>query len=194
MAELGKRLNLNTDDFFKFVSRGENDEYQMIKVDQFSILSEWYHLAICQLSLLDEFESDAHWVAKRLGIQVMQAQAALDRLIRIGWMEEGEDGRVHYVGGNLSTMDHDITTEALKSYHKEMLHKAEEALDYIPFKKRSSTGMTMAINAEKLEQAKAMIGRFRRKISKFLEQGDSKDEVYHITISLFPLTNTEDEV
>jgi transcriptional regulator with XRE-family HTH domain len=193
MAELGKKLNLNSDDFFKFVARGENDEYQMIKVDQFSILSEWYHLAICQLSLLQDFRSDAHWIARRLGIQVMQAQAALDRLVRIGWMEE-EDGVFRYVGGNLSTMDHDITTEALRSYQKEMLYKAEDAINYVPLKKRSSTGVTMAISSEKLEQAKAMIGRFRRKISKFLEEGETKDEVYHIYISLFPLTNTEDEV
>lgn len=193
MDQLGKKLNLKSDEFFKFVSRGERDEFQMIKVDQFSILSEWYHLAICQLSLLQDFRSDAHWIARRLGIQVMQAQAALDRLIRIGWMED-IDGTFRYVGGNLSTMDHEITTEALKSYQKEMLTKAEDAIDHIPFNMRSNSGMTMAISTEKLEQAKAMIGRFRRKISKFLEEGETKDEVYHINISLFPLTDVEDQL
>jgi len=191
MKDIGKKLNLSPEDFLKFVSTGDQENYQLIKLDHFSLLSNWYHLAICQLSLLNDFSPSAQWIAKRLDIQVAEAQAAIDRLIRIGWMEQ-VDGNLLYVGGNMSTVDTDITSRALKDYQSQMLDKAKESMEDIPLHLRSNTGMTMAIDKSKLEQAQAMIGQFRRKISDFLEDSENKDEVYHISISLFPLTNIED--
>ena len=52
---------------------------------------------------------------------------------------------------------------------------------------RDFSGITMAINVEKLDEAKEMIRAFRRKLCKFLETG-KKTEVYTLRVQLFPKT------
>jgi uncharacterized protein (TIGR02147 family) len=193
MKTIGKKLDLSAENFLKYVSNSDSKNYQLIKLDHFSLLSDWYHLAICQMSLLSGFMYNSKWIAKRLNITVTQAQGAVERLIRLGWMEEVED-TLRFVGGNLSTIDKEITTEALKDFQKQMLVKATDAIDTVDLKHRSNTGMTMAINKDKLPQAQAMINQFRRKICDFLEDTDHKDEVYHLSISLIPLTQIEEQL
>ena len=48
--------------------------------------------------------------------------------------------------------------------------------------------MTMAINKEKLPEAKERIKKFRRELSQFLNEGETNNEVYNLSISLYPVT------
>ena len=52
---------------------------------------------------------------------------------------------------------------------------------------RDFTSMTMAIDPEKLTEAKKKIREFRRGLSEFLEAG-KKEEVYRLNIQLVPVT------
>lgn len=49
--------------------------------------------------------------------------------------------------------------------------------------------MTMAVDKQRLPEAKALIKSFRRDLAKLLSRGKKRDEVYNLSIALFPITN-----
>lgn len=187
MRGIALKIGLNESEFVKFVSQGNNKEYHTMASDHFMVLSEWYHLAICELCNLTEFENDNKWISKKIGVKETNVSAAIERLKRIKWLIE-KKGILTYVGGDITTLNSDISMSAKSTLQKQMLYMASEAMDNYPPEERSQTGMTMAINKEKVDQASVMITKFRRKLCKFLEDTEKKDDVYHLSISLFPLT------
>ena len=63
----------------------------------------------------------------------------------------------------------------------------EKSLESTPLDKQDFSMVTVAISKAKLPEAKARIKAFRRELAAFLDAG-SKDEVYNLSMYLFPLT------
>ncbi len=61
--------------------------YLELKSDQFQIISKWHHFAILSLAETKGFKASPLWIAKRLGIKVVEAENALERLERLGFIE-----------------------------------------------------------------------------------------------------------
>jgi len=48
--------------------------------------------------------------------------------------------------------------------------------------------MTVTVSKAKVTEAKSMILNFIEELNDFLKSGPTKDEVYNISVSLYPLT------
>lgn len=94
------------------------------------------------------------------------------------------------ISGDITTVGHEFTNVALKNMQRQVLQKALAALDEVEFEKRDQSSITMAVDSSKIPQARAMTKKFRRELSSFLESGGSRDAVYQLSLSLFPLTKT----
>lgn len=172
--------------------KSKRDFHQMSR-DSFAVISDWYHYAILELTHVSAFRSEPKWIAKSLGISVNEANAAIDRLIRLGMMKKNSDGRLKNISGNNTNIDHEMRDIAKRNLQKQILEQALRALEEVPLERRNQTSMTMAINSNRLPGAIEMTSKFRRKLSAFLEQDDDRDEVYHLSISLFPTTHLKGE-
>src|SRR5277367_6337903 len=62
------------------------------QIDLFRMAADWYHIAVMELVLTAEFQSDPAWVARELGISVIEAKMALERLVNHGCLTV-EDGK-----------------------------------------------------------------------------------------------------
>jgi len=166
-------------------------EYKQLTIDAFHVISDWYHFAILNLRDCDDFSPDESWIAKRLHIGLGEVRLALVRLERLGLIDrKGEKwDRTH---AHLTTT-HDVRSAGLRKGHRGILERAIESLDSVDVENRDITNMTMAINPDKLPQAKAMLTRFRKKFSKFMEEGKGRTEVYTVAMQLFPLTQLKKE-
>lgn len=153
--------------------------------DIFRVLSELHHFSILMLSTTDDFQSDPRWIAKRIGISVIEVKMAIERLIKVGLMVE-EDGQWKKSDGHLTTADKTVTTPALRKHQRDVLAQAMLSLENDPIEIRNMAGVTMAIDPEKIDLAKKMIQEFIHNLATFLE-GGKKKEVYQLSISLFPL-------
>ena len=162
-----------------------NLEYVKLQMDQYAVISKWYHMAIMSLVKLDDFQYDTQWISKRLGITVEQTQKAIARLINIGLLEEAE-GTIRRTIEKFETSD-DIANLSLRSAHKENLQLAINAIDEVAVEKRDISAMTFAIDLKKLPEAKKKIRNFQDELAEFLTAG-KKEEVYKLTMQLFPLT------
>ena len=160
--------------------------YQQLTIDAFHVISDWYHFAILNLRDCEDFRADEAWIAKRLNIGINEVRLALVRLERLGLIvRQGEPWS--RTQAHLTTT-HDVRSAGLRKGHRGILQRAIESLESVDVENRDITNMTMAINPDKLPQAKAMLTRFRKRFAKFLEEGKGRTEVYTVAIQLFPLT------
>lgn len=163
-------------------------EFRRIAYDHFQIYSDWYHFAILELALIDGFEPDARWIARNLGITAAEAQDAMDRLLRLGYVELDKKGGWKILDGDSTTLGTEETNTALRRMQKQVLELAIEALETTPVSERDQSTMTMAVDSTRLEAAKEKVKKFRRELCSFLEGGKKRDAVYHLSVSLYPVS------
>lgn len=149
------------------------------------VISSWEHFAILATLELPRFKGDTKTIAKRLNIPMAIAMEALYRMEKLGIVAKSE-GYWKLTGKNMSTPSN-IPNSRLRQGHRQHIERALESLDNDSVDVRDITGITMAINSEKLDEAKTLIQDFRRRLSGFLETGTC-DSVYRLNVQLFPLT------
>src|SRR5262249_20161371 len=68
-------------------------DFQQLTLDTFAIISDWYHYAILELMKVHSFKGDTTWISKSLGITKSEANAAVERLMRVGLIKVSDQGR-----------------------------------------------------------------------------------------------------
>jgi plasmid maintenance system antidote protein VapI len=167
---------------------GQAYQLRELSHDSFALISDWYHYAILELTQLRSFQPKAHWIASALGITVSEVNAAIERLLRLGLLNMTQDGDWLVSAGSNTNVSQEILASAHRKLQKQILEMALEAVEEVPIKQRDQSSMTMAISTRRLPEAIEKITSFRRELCAFLEQDGDRDEVYQLSISLFPLT------
>lgn len=157
---------------------------QDIALDTFHLISDWYHYAMLELTRIPGVRLNAKMASDLLQCSFSEISEAIDRLKRLGLLEE-RGGRLVCSSGQRRTPT-DIPSAALRRRHLQILLKAKQSLLKDSVDERDFTSMTMAIDSKKLPEAKKRITAFRRELSAFLETG-KPDRVYELSVTLFPL-------
>ena len=157
-----------------------------LQTDQFQCIADWYHFAILSLLETKDASSNIGWIAKRLRISRREAIGAVERMLRLGLLTKTIDGKLRLTRTSYTTSD-EVTNTAVRKNHSQILERARESLESDEIGMRDSTSMMMAINTERLPEAKKLIREFRDKLSAFLEGGKQK-EVYALAVNLIPIT------
>jgi len=200
ILRLGLRLGMAPQDLDKFESNGVANQQEQMAVyrsllsDQFHVISDWYHFAMLELVHVKGFKPEPKWIARTLGITVTEVHAAIERLQRLDFLEISPSGKWKILdSGKTTTIGHELTSVALRKMQRQILEKAMESLENISPDLRDQSSMTMAIDTSRIGEAKKRILKFRRQLSEFLESSEKRDQVYQISISLFPLSQINRE-
>ena len=161
-------------------------KYQMIAIDSFKLLSDWFHYAILELTSVNDFKFDYAWIAGQLNISTTEARQAVERLLRLDLIEE-KNGTIVRTKGFVTNYEEGLTTSALKLLQRHVLQKALDAIELVPAHKKDITSMTMAIDEKKIPEAKKLIKKFRRELCEFLETGN-QTRVFNLGIQLYPVS------
>ena len=196
IVQLGARCGLKPGDLKPYfqdeVAAGStpSHSFEQIALDRFAIIADWYHFAILELMTVKGFEPSAKWIARSLGISVVEANMAIERLQRAGFIEIGKDGKWRDISsGATTTIGPDMASAAHRHFQEQILAKAIEAISTVPLEERESSGAVMAIDRSKLPEARALITKFRRQLAKLLATDKDGDDVYNLSVALFPLTS-----
>jgi uncharacterized protein (TIGR02147 family) len=164
-----------------------DSRFKTLDVEAFKAIADWHHFAILALTEVEDFKSDAKWIADRLGVSTFEISQALERLKKLELLEqEGNGGRLRRTSLNM-TATYGSPNAALRKLATQLLEKAVEALEAQSIEERDVTHITMAIDPALLPEAKKMIAEFRRKFCEFFNQGE-KTEVYTFVPALYRLT------
>lgn len=184
---VGPLIGIKPQQISKLLKGSGDVSYLMVSDDIFSVISDWFHFAILELIKTKEFESDLSWIAQRLCIHKTEAQAAIERLERLDFVEI-KKGKYCLKAQNNTWANNEMTSAARKNLQKQLAIKAAEAIDDIPFSLRESGSLTIATPKTLIPEIKKKIQAFRREIDEFIEAQDAPDEVYQLVVSFYPLT------
>lgn len=170
------------------VAEGTDDFYQL-SIDRFSVLADWYHFAILELTYVSGFQSDAKWISQQLGISIVEAKTAMERLLRLNLLSQksGKLFKTHETVTNHTGLN---TSAARKTLQKQVVTKALAAIDEIPQEEKDITSITMAIDPKNLDKARGMIKKFRRELCTLLEEGE-QSRVFNLAVQLYPISKQE---
>lgn len=185
---LGLELDINerNEIYSLIATRSRKFAVQKTLEDQeLELITHWEHFAILNLFRMKNFQADPVWIGERIGIPVEKAEHSLQLLMNLGFIKRKGNSIARAVASLSTTTD--IPSQALVNAHISDLKKAIDVLQSTPTDVRDFSSITMAINPEKIAEAKKYIKKFRRKFSILVEEGD-QTEVYNLNIQFFPLT------
>ena len=165
------------------------EAYFILETDRFRVLDDWYHIPILDLTFLDDFKSDENWIARKLDLAPTQVRDAIQRLKRLGLLEE-RNGKLVKTHAKIFIPRPNRPDPNIRKYHKSMINRALIALesaDPDDFAGRDITGVTIPIDPSLIPEARERISKFRKSLWKFLSSGEHT-ELYQLNIQLVPLT------
>lgn len=188
--KLGKKLGLNLKEIDALML-GHNlavPNYQKIKMYNYEKICQWYHYAILELTHLSCFRADILWMAQTLSLDSTIIREAIEQLREVELLIIDEEGNWIDQSNYLSTTEYEFTTSSLQNMQKQILEKAIVAMKEIPFEKRSQSSTTLQVSSKQMELAKKKITQFKRELTELLQNDETTDEVYHLSVSLYPVT------
>lgn len=160
--------------------------FRDLELDQFELISDWYHFAILSLMELPNAKFSAKWIAGRLNISELRAAAAMERLVRQGLVKKV--GGKHRQTGLPLKVENRRSTEATRKYHRQLLERAVESLENDSFEERDFSAITMAIAPGQVAYARERINTFRRELCRELESRGTAEQVYQLSVQIFPVS------
>lgn len=167
-------------------------EFSSLSEKQFSIIADWQHFAILDLVQLRTFKPDLDWMAKQLSIEKALVKNSVDRLLACGLLK-AENGTLIKTSAQFTNDLGLRSSVAQKEYQRQVVQLGLSAIDDCESFKKEICSITIAANPAKLELAREKIKQFRRDMCALMEDGQS-EEVYHLAIQLYPVTNRQSEM
>jgi transcriptional regulator with XRE-family HTH domain len=195
IQKLCDALNLNPRESQRFLSDVKGPRsYTELSLDVFSVISDWYHDAILELTHIKRFKPDRKWIARTLGITVAEVNIAVERLIHLDLLEISPNGKwVDTCRSNTNNSDFNFTAVALRKYQKKILELSMTALLEVPRERRDHTSLMVSMDRRDLATVKEKIKTFRGELAQYLERNTADhDAVYQFAFSLFPISRGED--
>jgi transcriptional regulator with XRE-family HTH domain len=193
LERLCPRLGLNSDQFITGLDSAAGDvqdrELRQLQDDQYRVVADWYHFAILELMSVPGFLGNPAAVSHALGISQPEAKDALARLERLGSVQlNSADGNHISTGQKVQNPLNDPNSSALKQLQRQVLLMALQALEETPANEREQSTSTIAVDPTLLPVVRDKIKEFRNELSQFLDKAGSKGRVYHMCLSMYPVS------
>ena len=155
----------------------------------FQIIAEWEHYAALMLFDCKGFDGSSNSIQSRLGITKTRTEVIIANLLQYGLISVSEDGLFVRAHSKFRTTE-DVASQALIASHREGLAVAQKKIEDVALEFQDFSSLTVAIDPQKIIEAKIIIREFRQKMIELLKTGN-RSEVFQLAIQLYPLTQME---
>jgi uncharacterized protein (TIGR02147 family) len=202
ILKLGTRIGLDRPAIDRYAARAASvaeyaedeagwDEVQQLTSDTASIIADWYHFAILELTRLRDFKTDSRWIARVLGITADEVNIALTRLTRLGLLEMVGPDRWIDRAGDLTASLADFNRAAVQRLSERVRPLLVRALGTVEPGYCEHSTTALALRTARVPNVLERIARFRRELITLLEHDPERDDVYHLEINFFPITSLQ---
>lgn len=167
----------------------ELNEWNYAGQKQFSILRQWFYLAILEYTTLDGYDGNLDLMSERLGITkpvleiAVREMASLGLLVEVNGILKKSKEKVRWASAN--------SHSEVRRFHDQMMTKAKEQMHSFTssedFAKRLITGITVTASKDRIEAAKRKLNECLHEIANDLTESPGT-EVYQLAAQFFPLT------
>lgn len=198
---IGEKLNLTPDQYAEKLNllqvkkaqsniRNIKDgELNVIDMEMFNLISDWYHYAILHMCSMPDFVSDPKWIARRLGIDDESLiEQAVARLLENKLLDIDEEGRYYKTDEIIAIKDYSFSSVAMRERQKQILELSAEKIDSVPMELRDHSTVTIPVDENLLPEIKDRIKKFRRTLGNYIIKNNlNSEQIYELQISFFPL-------
>lgn len=192
-ANLIRRVESSLDaDFLTQLSHLLEDrrkDYPLMPAGIFPHISNWYYIAIMEMTLMKGFRSDCRAIASRLNIDETAVLTAIQHLKKIGLLVENGNQSLQKAARNISNYKEGETSSAHKMFQKQIIQRAMDAVDAVEMCRKDITSIVFPMDSGKIAHAKELIKKFRKEMNELLDDGNGTD-VYSLSVQLVPLTQS----
>jgi transcriptional regulator with XRE-family HTH domain len=197
IESIGATLGISPEAIQEYVARAGRDEdvahgAWYLTPDTLSLVADWYHFAILELTQLESFRPDSRWIARVLGISVDEVNVALQRLIRLDLLDMETTARWVDKSGEARISIENLGADLLDKQQRQNRQLSSSAISELPISVREHTSITVAVNSAALPRAFELMARFRQQLVELLREGPA-DDVYQIECAIFPVTTIKRE-
>ena len=161
--------------------------YKDLSSDHFKIISDWYHFAIMELTLIEGFSSEPKWIAKTLGITVLETNIAIKRLLKLEMMEKKKNGTLILSGQFFYGDPKGVPSQALRQFHQQLMMKSIQAMEFQNFDQRDFSSTVLALDEDEIPLAKKKMKEFRESFDRQFSGSKKKTKVYCLGMQFFNL-------
>jgi uncharacterized protein (TIGR02147 family) len=164
--------------------------HKEIELEKFKVITHWVHFAIMELTTLPSFRSDHLWISKRLKVETKLIDEAVERLLKLKLLAQDKKGRYFQTEVDLATTS-DVPSKSIRAYHHQILELAKTSLEVHKVTERDFSSLSFTFDSERLDDAKKVLRKFRRKFVKDFSTNPENNRVYSLNMQLFPLDHIE---
>jgi hypothetical protein len=153
-------------------------------------LTNWHDWAILELTRLDCFRPDARWIARVLDCSVDDVQLALHRLTSFGFLEMTTKDRWTDRTGHVLESAEELASLAVERLAEELHELAVRAVRRRSPTEWTHSATTIAVDAASVPLAIRRLDQLRTELLATLEAAETRDAVYYLSLSFFPIADT----
>lgn len=162
-------------------------------LDELSLFSNWLHIVLREMALLEDFQEDEGWICSRLKYSVTpkQVREAIRLLVRVGWLKRKPNKKMEVASTSVQTPD-TVRSIDIRNFHRQMSELGIQALEDDQ-DVRENSSVTLNLSASQFKQVKSEIIDFRNSIIQRYStaEGEGCIQTHHISISCFALTRSK---
>jgi uncharacterized protein (TIGR02147 family) len=160
--------------------------------DEFiEVMSSVRYMAVREMARFADFQADPAWIAPRMvpPLSVGEVTDVLDRLMRLGLLVQGDDGRW---GASTAAVQTPMAVPSYGSlpFHRDCDELGRQALAGLPANEAetSFTGHTLSLPAAKLPELRRLLWQAFHEIAQRTDAMPDPDCVVQLNVRMFPLT------
>ena len=172
--------------------------YQISRINelQFEHFRNWHHKAIRELLGFYRFDENEAYAYRKLAallappISESEARNSVKLLLKLGLLKRDKQGKIVQAERFISTGD-EVQNLSVRTFHKAMIRRAEDAVDSIPPENRDIACLTVTVSDNGFAQLKKELQLFRKRLLEVVKSDADPKNVFQVNLQLFPLTNTK---
>lgn len=162
----------------------KHPKFTLLSEDTFNIVADWYYFAILELTTLKAFRSDPQWISKKLNVPVNSIKTAIDRLVRVGLLDQDKKGILRKVEKDY--LFENVPSAAIRKHHHQTLDLAHAALDKQALQNREFFSISLPMNPKNILKAKQAIREFSERLMVEMQEAEPQ-AVYKLAVQFFRL-------
>lgn len=167
-------------------------QLENLSPELFALAADWHYAALTESIHLAGFREDAEYLHRAFGgkLDRRTITPALDKLVEVGRLARDAEGKLMRAGGSANDaifMRSSVPSEAIRTYHLQMLELARKAVTEQSVNERYLRGLSIPIREEHYARATEIIEDAHRKMLDLAAPAGA-DHVYQLNTQFFRLT------
>jgi uncharacterized protein (TIGR02147 family) len=168
------------------LSLGKMEVPHRLELDSFRLINDWFRLAVLEFCELPGKTLKPSEIAERLGIHRIQVEESFHILQKLKLIHLDSKLGFRKTQKRFQTPT-EVPSLAIRNFHKQMIQKAQTALETQDITERSITSRTFTVSKSSIPKIKELIEKFYNDLFELNSEYANHNSIYQLNVQLFNL-------